>query len=49
VEAYRIGTVWMPYKIRLHTVRTDLFHKGVKGYRRPVFWQEFWHYLDVES
>lgn len=49
VEAWRIGATWMPYKARFHTLRTDLVHKGVEGYRRPVFWQEFWHYVDVES
>jgi ABC-type transport system substrate-binding protein len=49
VEAWRIGAAWMPYKARYHSLRTDLVHKGVLGYRRPVFWQDFWQYVDVVS
>jgi hypothetical protein len=26
---------------------TDLVQPWVFGYRRPLFWQDFWQYVDV--
>ncbi|NDY91896.1 ABC transporter substrate-binding protein [Ideonella livida] len=46
-EVWRHGAVWMPYRARLHTLVTDLQHRQVTGYRRPLFWQEWWHMVDV--
>ena len=46
-QANRIALAWMPYKARFHTIITDLSHADVAGYRRPLFWQEWWHYVDV--
>jgi len=48
-QAERLATVWMPYKDRFHTLITDLSHAQVQGYRRPLFWQEWWHCVDLAS
>jgi ABC-type transport system substrate-binding protein len=46
-EAARIAAVWMPYRVRFHTIQTWLAHAPVIGYRPPPFWQEWWHMVDV--
>ncbi|MBQ0957845.1 bicyclomycin resistance protein [Ideonella sp. 4Y11] len=47
-EAVRLSVAWMPYKVRWHSLVTDLAHAPVHGYRRPLFWQDWWHMVDVE-
>jgi ABC-type transport system substrate-binding protein len=47
-EAKRLLTVQAPYKFHTHRIITDLSHSWVVGYRRPVFWQEWWHVVDIE-
>ena len=47
-EATRQAVVWMPYKVRWHSYVTDLAQAGVHGYRRPLFWQDWWQYVDVD-
>jgi len=47
-EAVRLSVAWMPYKVRWHSYITDLAHAPVHGYRRPLFWQDWWHMVDVE-
>jgi ABC-type transport system substrate-binding protein len=46
-ELWRHGAVWMPYRARLHTLVTDLQHAHIVGYRRPLFWLEWWHLVEV--
>jgi ABC-type transport system substrate-binding protein len=48
-EAKRIAAAYMPYKNRLHTVETDLIYPWLIGYRRPVFWNEWWHLVDIDT
>ena len=38
----------MPYKFVLNRVSLDMTQKRLIGYRRPVFWQDWWHYVDIE-
>jgi len=47
VEARRMAVAWMPYKARFHAILTDLAQPQVIGYRRPLFWQDWWQYVDV--
>jgi ABC-type transport system substrate-binding protein len=47
-EAHRIAVAWMPYRIRFHTYITDMAHAEVIGYRRPLFWQDWWQYVDID-
>ncbi len=46
-EAKRIAVAYMPYKLHVHRIVADLTHAGVVGYRRPLFWNEWWHMVDV--
>jgi len=47
-EAERIGLAYMPYKYVINRVSLDMTQKHVIGYRRPVFWQDWWHYVDID-
>jgi ABC-type transport system substrate-binding protein len=47
-EARRIAVAYMPYKMHVHRFVTDLAMPHVIGYRRPLFWQEFWHVIDID-
>ena len=48
-EAMRLSVVYAPYKTHVHTYVNDLAHPWVVGYRRPLFWQEYWMYLDIDE
>jgi len=48
-EAERIGLAYMPYKYVLNRVSLDMTQKRVVGYRRPVFWQDWWQYVDIDD
>ena len=46
-ELKRLTVVYMPYKSHTHRLSTDLVRRQVVGYRRPLFWQDWWQYVDV--
>ena len=48
-EAERIGLAYMPYKYVLNRVSLDMTQRRVVGYRRPVFWQDWWQYVDIDD
>jgi ABC-type transport system substrate-binding protein len=47
LEAKRLSVAYMPYKIRGHRIVTDMSQPWLVGYRRPVFWQDWWQYVDI--
>jgi len=47
-EAIKLSVAYMPYKVRLNRIVTDMCYPNVVGYRRTIFWQEWWHYVDIE-
>jgi ABC-type transport system substrate-binding protein len=47
-EAKRISIAYMPYRNLLHRISTDMWHPWVIGFRRPVFWQEWYHMVDID-
>ncbi len=49
LEAERLAVAYMPYKFTLNRVSIDMVQKRVIGYRRPPFWQEWWHYVDIDE
>jgi len=49
LQAKRIGVAQMPYKYTYHPFTNDLVHPWLLGYRRPLFWQEWWHRVDVDD
>jgi ABC-type transport system substrate-binding protein len=47
-EAKRLTVAWMPYKLRTHLVATALVQPWLVGYRRPLFWNNWFEYVDIE-
>ena len=45
----RLAVVYAPYKVHVHRYINDLAQPWVIGYRRPVFWQEYWQYIDIDN
>jgi ABC-type transport system substrate-binding protein len=48
-RARRLAVTFMPYKIHVHRYVSDLMQPWVIGYRRPLFWQDFWQYVDIDG
>jgi ABC-type transport system substrate-binding protein len=48
-EAKQLMIAYMPYKVHVHPIWTDLWHPWVKGYHRNIFVREFWKYVDVDA
>jgi ABC-type transport system substrate-binding protein len=48
-EAQRLAVAYMPYKTHAHRIFTDLTHAWVIGFRRPLFWNEWWHTVDIDN
>jgi ABC-type transport system substrate-binding protein len=48
-KANKIMIAYAPYKFHVHRIHSDLMHPWVHGYRRPPFWSEWWHYVDVDE
>ena len=48
-EAQRSGVAYMPYKFTVHRIVTDMSYPRSIGYRRPPFWHDWWHYVDIDD
>lgn len=48
-EAERILIAYMPYKIRVHRIGTDLMQPWLLGYKRHPNAREFWKYVDIDT
>ena len=49
VQAQKIAAVYVPYKFKFDRVTTDMSYPHVIGYRRTVFWRDWWHYVDIDE
>jgi ABC-type transport system substrate-binding protein len=49
MEAIRLAIAYMPYKFHVSRIVTDMSYPQLIGYRRAVFWQEWWHYVDIDE
>jgi ABC-type transport system substrate-binding protein len=47
LQAKRLAIAYAPYKFQMHRIHTDLWHPQLQGYRRPLFWQNWWEYVDI--
>jgi ABC-type transport system substrate-binding protein len=47
-QAKILSVAYMPYKPLVHRISTDMWQPWVTGFRRPLFWQEWWHLVDVD-
>ena len=48
-QAQRLLVAYMPYKVHVHRIWTDLNHPWVVGYHRNIFVRDFFKYLDVDA
>ncbi|HEY2188628.1 MAG TPA: ABC transporter substrate-binding protein [Caldimonas sp.] len=48
-ESEHLALAYMPYKFTLNRVSLDMTQRRVIGYRRTPFWQEWWHYVDIDD
>jgi ABC-type transport system substrate-binding protein len=48
LDAKRLVAAYLPYKTLVHRIVTDLSQGPLVGYRRPLFWQDWWHMVDIE-
>jgi ABC-type transport system substrate-binding protein len=48
-EAKRLAVAYMPYKMRVNRLLTDMSYPWLIGYRRPVFWNDWWQYVDIDT
>jgi ABC-type transport system substrate-binding protein len=47
-EAKLIAAAYMPWKYTVHRMDPDMWHPWVIGFRRPLFWNEWWHLVDID-
>ncbi|HEU0307321.1 MAG TPA: ABC transporter substrate-binding protein, partial [Lysobacter sp.] len=47
-QAKLIAAAYLPYKFNVHRISTDMWHPWVVGFKRPLFWQEWWHMVDID-
>jgi ABC-type transport system substrate-binding protein len=45
----RLAIAYMPYKFTLTRVSLDMAQPQLVGYRRPVFWKDWWQYVDIDD
>ena len=48
-QARLLSVAYMPYKASVHRISIDLLHPWVIGYRRPLFWNDWWHRVDLDA
>ena len=48
-QAKLIATAYMPYKVTVHRFSNELVQPWLVGYRRPLFWHEWWHLVDIDD
>jgi len=48
LQAKKLSVAYMPYKPTGHRISSDLWYPWVVGYRRALFWQEWWHMVDID-
>ncbi len=47
-QGQKLMVAYMPYKVHVHRVFTDLAHPWVQGYQRNIFVREFYKYVDID-
>lgn len=47
-QAKRLAIAYMPYKLHCHRFVADMMWPGMEGWRRPVYWNEWLHMVDMD-
>ena len=45
----QLMTAYVPYRVAVHRILTDMSYPWVIGYRRPPFWLDWWQYVDIDT
>ncbi|HEY9064807.1 MAG TPA: ABC transporter substrate-binding protein [Burkholderiaceae bacterium] len=48
-QAQALAQAYMPYKYTLNRISTDMAHPWLIGYRHPIFWTDWWQYVDIDE
>ena len=48
-QAKLLAIAYAPYKYTVHRFNNDMVHPWLVGYRRPLFWQDWWHMIDIDD
>jgi ABC-type transport system substrate-binding protein len=48
-QAKLLIVAYAPYKYGAHRIRNDMWHPWFLGYKRPLFWQDWWHRIDIDT
>jgi ABC-type transport system substrate-binding protein len=48
LQAKRLAVAYMPYKVTAHRTEADMLQPWIAGYRRPLFWLDWWHLVDID-
>ena len=48
-EATRIWAAYVPYKVHVHRIFTDMWHPWVSNYIRHPFQYRFWEHVDIDT
>ena len=49
LDAKRIAVAYMPYKFNVHPIANDIVQPQLIGYRRPLFWLDWYHKVDIDD
>jgi ABC-type transport system substrate-binding protein len=49
IEASKLIAAYMPYRMHVHRIYTDLNHPWLTGYRQGLFRSEGWQYVEVDG
>jgi ABC-type transport system substrate-binding protein len=49
IEATKLVTAYMPYRVHVHRIYTDLNHAWLTGYRQGYFRNECWQFVEVDA
>ena len=48
-QAQAYALAYMPYKFTINRRSVDMAYPQLLGYRRPVFWLDWWQYVDIDE
>ena len=48
-RAKLIAVAYIPYKTTVHRFSNDLMQPWLTGYRRPLFWNDWWQMVDIDA
>ncbi len=48
-EVEKLALAYMPYKNTVNRLALDMSYPQLIGYRRPVFWLDWWQYVDIDD